>query len=189
MDRQTFLSNASQSGLLVTASRVLAKADKNEQDPYADFFSLPIYRAYVHGLQFKDLPDYYIEDLEAPQPIDLIREPDNRRDRKAIAVYHDGLKLGYLPREDNLLLGKLVRRGLPVECRLIGTQPEEDLQRRLSIEVSILYPSHPISDPAIIQAEDDRVIGLQHVKQKPSHKLYESGDPLSMHHVWEGYFE
>jgi len=191
MDRQTFLSNASQSGLLVTAPQVLAKADESdiEPDPYADFFSLPIYRAYVHGLQFKDLPEYYVEDLEAPQPLDLVREPDNRRDRKAIAVYHDGLKLGYLPREDSILLGKLVRRGLPVHCRLIGVQPDEESFRQLSIEVSLLYPLNPVSNPNIEQAEADRKEGLQFVKEKPQHKLYQSGDPLSMHHVWPGFFE
>ena len=196
MDRRTFLRTASTSGLLVTAAPlVLAQAeDFNEtesikdQDPYADFFSLPIYRAYVRGLQFHDLPEYYIDDLEAPQDLDLVREPDNRHDKRAVAVYHNGLKLGYLPREDNLVLGKLVRRGLPVRCRLIGVQPDEENYRQLSIEVSLLYPPNQTSDKNIQQAEDDRRNGLQYVKKKPRHKLHESGDPLSMHHVWDGYF-
>ena len=185
MDRRTFLRTASQSGLLVTALPL----EDGSPDPYGNFYSLPIYRAYVRGLQFRELPEGYLGDLTAPLELDLVKEPDNRQDRKATAVYHDGHKLGYLPREDNLLLGKLVRRGLPVECRLIGVQPDEDSQRRLSIEVSLLYPPHPSSDPVISHAEDDRINGLQHVKNKPSHKLYESGDPLSMLHVWDGYFE
>ncbi len=188
MDRRTFLRTASASGLLVSAAPlVFAQAEENE-DPYRDFFSLPIYRAYVRGLQFHDLPEYYIEDLAPPQALDLVREPNNRHDRKAVAVYHDGLKLGYLPREDNVVLSKLIRRGLPVRCRLIGVQPNEESYRQLSIEVALLYPPHPTSNPAIEQSESDRMNGLQHVKQKPQHKLHESGDPLSMHHVWEGYF-
>lgn len=197
MDRQTFLRNATQSGLLVTAAPfVLAKAEaptqvetKIERDAYEDFFSLPIYRAYVRGLQFHDLPEGYIDNLYAPQALDLVSEPHNRHNKKAIAVYHNALKLGYLPREDNLLLSKMVRRGLPVRCRLIGVQPEEEAYRQLSIEVALLYPPHPTTDASINQAEADRIQGLQAVQNKPSHKLYESGDPLSMLHVWEGYFD
>ncbi|MFK8056635.1 MAG: HIRAN domain-containing protein [Saprospiraceae bacterium] len=185
MDRLAFLSTTAEAGLLVT---VAPPADE-EQDEYAEFFSLPIYRAYVRGLQHRELPEGYIDDLYAPEELDLVREPDNRHDRKATAVYHNGHKLGYLPREDNLLLGKLVRRGLPVECRLIGVQPDEDSQRQLAIEVALLYPPHASTDPSISQSENDRVKGLQHVKNKPSHKLYESGDPLSMLHVWDGYFD
>lgn len=196
MDRRTFLRNATQSGLLVTAAPfVLAKAEAPtqvetiiERDAFEDFFSLPIYRAYVRGLQFHDLPEGYIDNLYAPQALDLVSEPHNRHNKKAIAVYHNALKLGYLPREDNLLLSKMVRRGLPVRCRLIGVQPEEEAYRQLSIEVALLYPPHPTTNEAIEKSEDDRINGLQHVKQKPHHKLHESGDPLSMHHVWPGYF-
>ncbi len=200
MDRRTFLRTTSTSGLLITAAPLVLEqyphgAEKSPQpnsdttdDPYADFFSLPIYRAYVRGVQFHDLPEYYIDDLKAPQALDLVKEPDNRHDKRAVAVYHDGLKLGYLPREDNLVLGKLVRRGLPVRCQLIGVQPDEESYRQLSIEVSLLYPPHHTSDDNILQAEEDRKNGLQYVKKKPQHKLHESGDPLSMHHVWDGYF-
>lgn len=186
MDREALLTNAQAEGLLLTINPF---EDRKASQSFNDFFELPIYRAYVRGVQTRVLPEGYIEDLAAPQELDLLREPDNRRDRKSTAVYHEGQKLGYLPKEDNLMLGKLVRRGLPVSCRLIGVQPDEESYHQLSIEVSLLYPPHPTTDTAIEKAEDDRIEGLQYVKQKPSHKLYESGDPLSMHHVWPGFFE
>jgi len=188
MDRRTFLRTAATSGLLVSAAPFVLAQAENDEDPYEAFFSLPIYRAYLRGIQFNDLPDFYAEDLEPPQALDLVREPDNRRDRKAVAVYHNGLKLGYLPQEDNVVLSKLIRRGLPVRCRLIGVQPEEEDFRLLSVEVALLYPPHATSNATIEKAEKDRMEGLQYVKNKPTHKLHASGDPLSLRHVWDGYF-
>lgn len=155
----------------------------------AAFHALPIYRAYVHGLQSRDLPGGFLDGLTVPRALDLVREPDNRRDRRAVAVYADDRKLGYLPREDNRVLAKLIRRGLPVACRLIGVQPDEPEHRRLSVEVLLLYPPHPTTDPAIERAEVDRREGLAKVREKPAERRRVTGDPMSAGHVWAGYYD
>ena len=186
MSTHAFLTRVAEEGLLVSA--------REDHDPpagktaLADFHALPIYRAYVHGLQSRDLPEGFLEALAPPRALALVREPDNRRDRRAVAVYADDRKLGYLPREDNRVLAKLIRRGLPVACRLIGVQAGVPDHQRLSVEVALLYPRHPATDPAVERAEADRRDGLRRVAAKPEHARYASGDPLSAGHVYPGYY-
>lgn len=195
MDRRVFLRNAVQAGLLVTVapSGALSEASGREgseaADGFEDFFALPIYRCYVRGLQYRDLPAGWPDALAVPQSLDLVKEPDNKHDRRAIAVYAEGNKVGYLPREDNLILEKLIRRGLPVACRLIGVQTDEDSYRQLSVEVSLLYPRHPTTDVPIEAAEVARREGLRGVGRRPIQHLRVTGDPLSAGHVYAGYYE
>ena len=192
MRRRDFLRNTLQTGLLVTAPPAMATiADGTDGAPgvdYADFHALPIYRCYVRGLQYRDVEAGFVEALRVPQPLDLVKEPDNRHDRRAIAVYADGVKVGYLPREDNLVLEKLIRRGVPVACRLVGVQAEEESYRRLSVEVALLYPPHPTTDPEIGAQEAARLEGLAEVGSKPPHRRRVTGDPLSAGHVYADYY-
>lgn len=193
MLRRRFLRNALQGGLLVTAPPAIALAAAPEDggalpQPYADFHALPIYRCYVRGLQYRDVGEDFARALAVPQPLDLVREPDNRHDRRAIAVYAEGRKVGYLPREDNLVLEKLIRRGVPVACRLVGVQADEASYRRLSAEVALLYPPHPTTDPAIVEQEAARLGGLGRVAAKPTRRRRVTGDPLSAGHVYDDYY-
>ena len=192
MRRRDFLRDTFQTGLLVTAPPAMARPIEDGDDgltaDYADFHALPIYRCYVRGLQYRDADEGFVETLAVPQPLDLVKEPDNRHDRRAIAVYADGVKVGYLPREDNLVLGKLIRRGLPVACRLIGVQAGGESSRRLSVEVALLYPPHPTTDPEIGAQETARLEGLAEVGSKPAHRRRVTGDPLSAGHVYAGYY-
>ncbi len=190
MDRRLLLRDALRAGLLVTAHPGGAfAAESATAEPFADFFALPIYRCYVRGLQHRDLPEGWPAALAVPQSLDLLKEPDNEFDRRAVAVYADGIKVGYLPREDNLILEKLIRRGLPVTCRLVGVQPAEETYRSLSVEVSLLYPRHPTTDGGIQGAERDRREGLRSVSRRPLQHLRSTGDPLSAGHVYDGYYE
>jgi hypothetical protein len=189
MDRRKFLQRAAESGLLITVvPEVLAKAEQ-EADPYADFHSLTVYRAYVRGLQFRELPEGYLAGLRPALPLDIVREPHNRTEKKAMAIYLEETKLGYVPTEDSLLVNKLARRGLPLRARLIGVQRDQEPWKMLSFELCLLYPRHEATDDRVAKAEVKRLEGLQRVRDKPKNWLHESQDPLSMRHVWEGYYD
>ncbi len=56
------------------------------------------------------------ESLAAGEEVRLVREPANKHDTKAIAVYRDNLKLGYIPRVDNSVLANLMDQGRPVDA-------------------------------------------------------------------------
>lgn len=65
----------------------------------------------------------------------LMREPDNPHDAKAILVTWRGAVIGYLPRNDNLDLARLMDRGLRVEGRVLHLQSGRDPWKRVLIEV------------------------------------------------------
>lgn len=61
----------------------------------------------------------FIEGIEALEPhlkiddrLDFFREPDNPHDKKAIVIKNtDGIKVGYVPREDNVIFSRLMDAG------------------------------------------------------------------------------
>jgi hypothetical protein len=49
----------------------------------------------------------------------LVREPDNKYDKNAIAVYFGGRKIGYIPKANNITLSKFIDdNGAPVSTLL-----------------------------------------------------------------------
>ena len=61
----------------------------------------------------------FIEGIEELEPhlniddrLDFFREPDNKHDPKAIVIKNaDGVKIGYVPREDNVIFSRLMDAG------------------------------------------------------------------------------
>jgi len=61
----------------------------------------------------------HIEGIEELEPhlniddrLDFFREPDNRYDKRAIMIKNaDGIKIGYVPREDNIVFSRLMDAG------------------------------------------------------------------------------
>lgn len=61
----------------------------------------------------------FIEGIEELEPhlniddrLDFFREPDNKYDSKAIVIKNtDGVKIGYVPREDNVIFSRLMDAG------------------------------------------------------------------------------
>lgn len=52
-------------------------------------------------------------------PLQLRRESTNKHDARAIEVYWQGYKIGYVPRANNLLLSRLMDQGKPVEGEIV----------------------------------------------------------------------
>lgn len=69
--------------------------------------------------------------------LDLIREPDNPHDDKAILVLWRGAVIGYLPRLENLDLARLMDRGLKVSGRILHLQTGRDPWKRVLLEVLV----------------------------------------------------
>jgi hypothetical protein len=69
--------------------------------------------------------------------LELIREPDNPHDGKAILVLWRGAVIGYLPRLENLDLARLMDRGLGVSGRILHLQTGRDPWKRVLLEVLV----------------------------------------------------
>jgi hypothetical protein len=66
-----------------------------------------IFRAYIRGLQhYGGLK--IAKQMLPGERLQLIREPENKHDPCAIAIYYRGDKIGYFPAEDNVVLSNMM---------------------------------------------------------------------------------
>ena len=60
------------------------------------------------GLQYGECVDFLFFPNE---PLKLIREPQNRYDRYAVAIYKEDKKLGYVPKANSRIIASLMDKG------------------------------------------------------------------------------
>jgi HIRAN domain len=79
-------------------------------------FDFAIAGGFYHGLHTA------LAELKPGEQFQLRAEPDNPHDANAVAVLrNDGLVLGYIPREANTPIARLLTEGASVECEMVGT--------------------------------------------------------------------
>lgn len=93
-----------------------------------------VQRSPLAGAQYHAL-DEVREGLRVGDLLTLVREPDNRHDRRAIRVEWRGRKLGYLPRAANRVVAAALDRGEPLVARIATLRDDPDPWRRVEIEV------------------------------------------------------
>lgn len=93
---------------------------------------------YISGLQYYDA--YKIMTiLKVGAELDLRNELDNPYDCEAVAVYYGDIKLGYIPREVNGLITKLLYFNYAdiFECYVVNINENESLNSGRKIEIAI----------------------------------------------------
>ncbi|MCE5345865.1 MAG: HIRAN domain-containing protein [Bacteroidales bacterium] len=65
----------------------------------------------------------------------LKREPGNRHDCYAVEVYRGNDKLGYLPREENRVVARMMDQGIEVKGRITKINPESSEWHRVKMKV------------------------------------------------------
>jgi len=72
--------------------------------------------------------------------LDLVREPENAFDPRAVRVDWRGVQIGHVPRIENLDLARLIDRGAPLEARILHLEDSRDPWQRLLFEVIVVEP-------------------------------------------------
>lgn len=72
--------------------------------------------------------------------LELVREPDNPHDARAVRVEWRGAMIGYAPRADNVDLARLMDQGVRVEGRVTHLQKSRDPWKRVMFEVLVAEP-------------------------------------------------
>lgn len=93
---------------------------------------------YIAGSQYHDAAKREaIAALKPGQTLQLKREPDNRFDSSAIAVFTaDGRnRLGYIPRHQNRTIARIMDQGVTVTAEIDRISPDETPWRRVWIKV------------------------------------------------------
>lgn len=68
-------------------------------------------QCFIRGFSYYDGPKI-IDEINTTGMVQLVREPDNEYDNRAIAIYFEGKKIGYLPRESNKTISILMDTNL-----------------------------------------------------------------------------
>lgn len=73
--------------------------------------------------------------LSIGAPLQLIREPENKYDTRAVRIELQGHKLGYLPRLDNATISQLMDRAENLQAYISGLKMSDDPWQRVEVEV------------------------------------------------------
>lgn len=93
---------------------------------------------HIAGFAYYDGLDV-IEDLTLGKPVKLKCEPDNPYDPEAVALYYKDKKIGYVPKDKNELLSKLLYFGHEqiFEARIQYINKETHPERQFRVVVKI----------------------------------------------------
>jgi len=69
------------------------------------------------------------------QPLQLVREENNKYDNRAVLIEWQGRKLGYLPKLDNAVVSQLLDRGEKLEAVITKLQASSNPWERVEVEV------------------------------------------------------
>jgi hypothetical protein len=76
-------------------------------------------------------------ELRLGDALQLVREPDNTTDARAVRLEWRGRKLGYVPRRENAAVAWGLDRGAPLRARISRLEEHPNPRRRIEFEVYI----------------------------------------------------
>jgi hypothetical protein len=111
------------------------------------------YPCSIIGVGFEGRADYIAQRVEPGDDIELRREPDNPHDSEAVAAYHDGRLIGYVPRTKRWV-SRSLDEGDDIEAIVTGLNYADDQQLvSIAIDVTIRSdgPGHKAESPPALQ--------------------------------------
>lgn len=71
------------------------------------------------------------------QALTLLREAENPYDERAVAIYWNKAKLGYIPRRDNAAISQLLDRGERLKAVIEKLDDTDDYWKLMTVAVSV----------------------------------------------------
>lgn len=129
MSRRWFLKKiAALVGLSAAAPVIQASPSRSLVQP------IELQRSKLAGFQYHQ-GEVVWSMLTVGTALNLIREPDNRHDARAVRVDWQGHKLGYVPRIDNAAVSHLLDNGQSVRAEIAVLQVSDDPWKRVGITI------------------------------------------------------
>lgn len=95
-------------------------------------------QSFIRGFRFYE-GQKLLAKMKEGDILELIREPDNPHDSCAIALYFNDSKVGYVPREDNEILSRLLDAGvIDLLAEITHLKPEAAAWENVHIAVYVL---------------------------------------------------
>jgi hypothetical protein len=111
-----------------------SKEGLSQPNPKIDTRDVLIQTSPVAGFQYHQ-GEFFWEELTLGDQLQLSREPDNPYDENAVAIYREGIKLGYLPRVENIAVARMMDKGQPIKALIENKQNSDDPWERMTVEV------------------------------------------------------
>jgi len=101
---------------------------------HADSVQILVQDSPLAGSQYHAVADVWPQ-LKVGDRLTLVREADNRHDRRAVRVDWNGHVLGYVPRAENRAVAAALDRGEHLEARITALRDEREPWRRIAFAV------------------------------------------------------
>jgi hypothetical protein len=125
--------------LLATAFAIVGRRNIVAR-PSVPLFDFAIAGGHHHGL------DAALGRITPGMRLVLVREAANPHDADAVAVHLDGLKLGFIPREANSPIARLMDRGVRVTAEVLRML---DIRRPSEVPDELVFTAFSSGDPMI----------------------------------------
>lgn len=109
-----------------------------------------LHECFVAGFQFYSGPERMVQ-MKKGDLLELRREPDNEADSRAIAIYHNLHKIGFIPARDNKTLSRLIDADvIPLVAEITHIEPNAARWENVRIAISVLkeqrgpLPNHAV---------------------------------------------
>lgn len=124
MKRNQFIRAGILTGAGLTLSKMVIASEKGS----LNMNPICIYDNYIKGTRYYQKA---IEKIDFTAPISpiLVREPNNKYDRFAIAIHVQGRKIGYLPAFENVVIAKMMDAGVEIQLVIIQVLEKNDYIR------------------------------------------------------------
>lgn len=73
--------------------------------------------------------------LEKGQVLRMLRNPKNKHDKHAIALYYNDIRIGWVPRELNLVISRLMDAGKAFFCRIEKVRLVDDYWVKINAKI------------------------------------------------------
>ena len=105
-----------------------------QSNPKYDGRDVLMQTSLIAGFQYHQ-GEYFWKELTVGDKLQLRREPDNPYDENAVAIYWEGIKLGYLPRVENIVVARMMDKGQIINALIENKQKSDDPWERMTVEV------------------------------------------------------
>ena len=129
MKRRNFIKTLLGLPLLIPSNKALTQP--NPKHARRDVL---IQTSSIAGFQYYQ-GEFFWEQLSLGDPLQLSREPENPYDENAVAIYREGIKLGYLPRVENIVVARMMDKGHHINALIENKQKSADPWGRMTVEV------------------------------------------------------
>ncbi len=128
MDRKAFLKTIFFGGIFLPAMNVIS-ANSDDKRKKIELLQCPIAGYYYYDGQLIE------NQLNPGTPLRLQREPDNKYDSNAVAVYYKQHKLGFIPRKDNKVIAGMMDGGIKIDASIFNIIPYENEIQTIEIKL------------------------------------------------------